>query len=133
MSDAITTIGHLWETDHPYCMTEGCFYSQGHHHEYDSFAEFLDEWADYDEDMNLVFRWDWHKLDADGIADRKEEGDEDFRDTLKIYFIMQRKGYPTSCYIRVTETDEPAVLKYLTPKARHIALLWEPIWQAGAS
>ncbi len=38
-----------------------------------------------------------------------------------------------SVSVKVTEDDEPAILKYLTPKARHIALLWEPIWQGGAA
>lgn len=120
---------HLWEVDHPYYMAEGCFYSNGHHHTYDSFTDFLDEWADYSENMNLVFRWDWNKPNPtyyNSPADIPEH------DELCIYFVMQRKAFTTSCYIKVTEADEPAVLKYLAPKARHIARLWEPIWQAAS-
>lgn len=120
---------HLWEVDHPYYMTEGCFYKNGHHHTYDSFADFLAEWEDYDDDMNLVFRWDWKRP----ILEDFEPGEAPLGDTLSVYFIMQRKGFPTSCDIAITEADEPAVLKYLTPKARKIAQLWEPIWKAGAA
>lgn len=115
---------HLWEIEHPYYMSEGCFYSNGHHHLYESFDDFIEEWGEYDLDMNLVFRWDWRKANPE---------DEREHDELLIFFVMQRKAFTTSCSILVTEEDEPAVLKYLTPRARRIAELWEPIWQAGAA
>lgn len=130
------TPAHLWEVDHPYYMQQGCFYSADHHHEYESFAEFFEEWKTYDDDMNLVFRWDWEAhqpYDEETFKGCEETDHSECTDVLSIFFVMQRKAYTVSCAVKVDQDDEGAVLKYLTPKARKIATLWEPIWQAGAS
>lgn len=129
---------HLWEAQHPYYMTDGCYYapSRDHHFEFDSWTEFLEEREAVDDDMNLVFRWDWQRHTVTDIWSRgycEEPSHEECSDIMHVFFVMQRKAFTTSCAVRVTEDDEPAVLKYLTPKARKIAQLWEPIWQGGAA
>lgn len=53
---------HLWEIDHPYYCNEGNYFasngdlSASH---FKSWADFIEENADADFDMNLVFRFDW--------------------------------------------------------------------------
>ncbi len=120
---------HLWEVDHPYYMNEGSYFASGWHHECYSWAQFIEEYGDLSENLNLVFRWDW----ARHILEECPGPHDECGDRLTVFFILQRKAATMSVSVKVTEDDEPATLKYLTPKARHIALLWEPIWQGGAA
>ena len=119
---------HLWETDHPYYCTEGNYFVPGTrwhevHNEYDSWAEFLEEWGSADEDMNLVFRWDWKRDSGEYL----EEGEEPEPDKLHVYWVLQRKAILRSTVCVVTEADEPAVRAWLAERARTIAAIWEPI------
>ncbi|MDT0306155.1 hypothetical protein RM780_04155 [Streptomyces sp. DSM 44917] len=115
----------LWETDHPYYCTEGNYYARpvdGLHTLYDSWAAFHAEWGDLDPDLNLVFRWDWHRPDPDG--------DEVPPDTLKVFWVLQRKAILRSTECVVTEADEPAVRAWLAERARTVRAIWEPLLDA---
>jgi hypothetical protein len=140
---------HLWEIDHPYYATEGNFYANGMHGTYTSWAEFAQPSKgvsfnvlfmqpedargpnllyDFDDDLNYLWRWDWQRSDP---ADYEYELAEDptFEppgDRLLLFFMQQRKARCNSAEIKVTEADEPAVREWLTAKARHVALTWEP-------
>lgn len=48
----------LWETDHPYYMNEGCYFSNECHHEYECWSDFTDDWGDANMDYNWIIRWD---------------------------------------------------------------------------
>lgn len=117
----------LWESDHPYYCTEGNYYarpSEGLHTEYESWQDFYDEWGGTDEDMNLVFRWDWQRADP---SDYEPYGEAVPPDTLAVFWVLQRKAVLRSTLCVVTEADEPAIREWLTERARTVAAIWAPL------
>lgn len=116
----------LWDVDHPYYCAEGNYYarpSEGLHTRYDSWALFIEDWGSTDPDMNLVFRWDWRRADPADYSN----GEEMPADTLRVFWVLQRKAILRSTECTVTEDDEPAVRKWLTERARTIAAIWAPL------
>ena len=112
---------HLWETDHPYYMTEGCFYTNDAHTECESFAAFLDEMGDADEDYNWLIRWDWivgKGEDENGVSDGEHQ--------LRLQFLAQRKAYPFSFFVKVVPDEEPVIIEYLTKYWEYMKKMWEP-------
>jgi hypothetical protein len=99
-------------------MTDGCYFAKDHHANYESFDDYLSEWQNADEDMNLIFRFDWKQPDAEARIDYHR---------LLIYYIMQRKAYPYSVRIKVTPDDEPRARKFLGEKWQHMKKLWTPL------
>lgn len=117
---------HLWEIDHPYYCSTGCYFtSEPCHSEYGSWQEFIEEWGEADEDYNLVFRFDWSEEDPDSYPVKSTYNYRNGR--LKIHFFMQRKAYPMSTETQVCRADEPAVREYLQKKFNHLKKLWEPL------
>lgn len=115
---------HLWEIDHPYYCAEGNYWASDAetHFKVESWAEFIDAYGHLDQDMNAVFRWDWKRADPSDY-----EPDEDVPgDALHVYWIGQRKASMWSTECPVAEADEPAVRAWLTLRAAHMRLLWEP-------
>ncbi len=109
---------HLWEHDHSYYCSEGCYYVPGTqwsdvHADWESWQDFLEDWGNVDPDYNLLFRWDW---------DRYEDSED-----LKLFFYMQRKAKPFSHTIKVTEDDEDSVRTWLIERAEHMRKLWSPL------
>jgi hypothetical protein len=130
----------LWEFDHPYYCSESNFYSRDCHNSYSSWESFVESEGDNDFDMNLVFRWDWKAdeyFDEDTIDARREYasrfGDRDHAWTLSVFWILQRKGIFRCTEVKVCKANEPAVRDWLTRRAEHMKLLWEPLIQASAS
>jgi hypothetical protein len=121
---------HLWEIDHPYYCEQGNYYARpGEAHEdYGSWAEFFEEEGALDADLNLLFRWDWHRPDPADV----ESGDAEPGDELHLFYVSQRKAVLRSVAVRVTEDDEPAVREWLTGKAAHITRLWAPFMLVSA-
>ena len=104
---------HLWETKHDYYCNDENYHSSGQN-EYQSWADFIEEWRTSEFHSNLVFRWDWKK-------------DGDISD-LHIYFMLQRKGVFLPCLIHsMRDEDEPAVVQFLRPRFTYLKKLWEPI------
>ena len=125
---------HLWEIDHPYYCNEGCFYTPGTrfhevHQEIASWADFMDSWADADEDYNFLFRWDWKRSDpADYEWEREENPAFELPgDTLQLFYMLQRKAKPMSVFVKVNEEDEAAVTEFLRGKAEYMRKIWEPL------
>jgi hypothetical protein len=119
---------HLWDTNHPYYCEHGNYFvgrERWHevHEEFDSWADFYGAWGNSDEDMNLVFRWDWNVPDP---ADYEDE-DEMPTQTLNVYWVLQRKAILRSTTCIVTPDDEPAVRAWLTERAKTIRAIWAPI------
>lgn len=104
---------HLWEVDHDYYCSDSNYYSRETDQEYDSWSNFFSEWGNADEDMNLVFRWDWNET---------EYGDE-----LSIFIIGQRRGLFVPITISVDKSDESAVVEWLKPRFLKLKSLWQPL------
>ena len=83
-----------------------------------SWASFAEAEGDADLDYNLVYRWDW---------DAADESDPEDADTLKIYFMGQRKALCRSVDVTVTRADEEAVRAYLFPRWKKLQDLWAPL------
>ncbi len=123
---------HLWEIDHPYYCNEGLYFGTGSSRErvddeWSTFAAFAENYKDSDFDMNLIFRWDWEEPKDD---DEKPifNGDIYYRNgKLKIFWMIQRKGYHRWSTIQVCRADEPAVIEFLKPRWEHMRKLWEGI------
>jgi hypothetical protein len=129
---------HLWEVKHPYYCNEEQYTSSQHNFktifEFESFADFLGEWGDADLDYNLVFRWDWEEEPNDEDEPVPFSGDVyEKNGTLKIFFMMQRKGYHSCTRIKVCRADEPAVIEFLTPRMEALRRLWAPLMQQAPS
>ena len=109
---------HLWEVEHPYYAAEGNYALKDCHETYESWASFAEAEGDADLDYNLVYRWDW---------DAADESDPEDADTLKIYFMGQRKALCRSVDVGVTKADEEAVRAYLMPRWKRLQELWAPL------
>ena len=96
----------IWECKHSYYMTQGQWGEVGHHQNFDSIGEFLDEWRDADLDYNRVHRWDF---------EHNESGEMFF----DVFFVLQRKAKLFSCRVKIKKTDETEK-KYST----FCALIW---------
>lgn len=124
------------QVDHPYYTSESNYFSNECTTTFESWAEYLIEWADYDVDMNLIIRWDWHPTlteladNAKWLAEHPEYADEqeDETPTLQIARLGQRKGKYTVQIVRnVTEADVPAIKAHLLPHFERILENWAPI------
>lgn len=116
---------HLWEIKHPYYCNEGLYFGTGLtgervDDEFSTFTSFVEEYKDADFDYNLVFRWDWQE--------ELFNGDIYYRNgKLKIFWMIQRKGFHRWSTIEVCRADEPAVIEFLKPRWGHMQKLWEGI------
>lgn len=118
---------HLWEVKHDYYCNEGNYYSSDCAFEYKSWHEFLEEMADADFDMNLLFRWDWSEED-DETGEPNFSGDINYRNgKLKLFYMQQRKGRYTYSQVDVCRADEQAVIDFLKPRMEHLINLWQPL------
>ena len=111
----------LYDVEHPYYCTKDHFFSKGKgdyqtHFEAESFDYFLEKCETLDNDWNYLIRWDWKK------AENKGE-----KDTLCLFYYLQRKGYLMTIDVKVTKDDESRVKKFLTEKADYIKLMWCPL------
>jgi hypothetical protein len=106
---------HLWEYEHPLYCEQGNYYKSGLHLRHDSWRQFVDdtEYVTGDRNANLLFRWDWH-----------QDGE---RNSLDLYFILQRKGLNCSHEITVTVDDETEIRAFLEECAETMRATWEPL------
>lgn len=120
---------HLWEIDHPYYCNEGNYFASNgdiSDNHFKSWADFIEENADADFDMNLIFRFDWVEGEDHELA--PFSGDENYRNgILKIFWMGQRKGLYRWSTVQVCRADEAAVIEFLKPRWEHMKLLWEGI------
>lgn len=126
--DDVKAPKHLWEYDHPYYASTNNYRAMPGEclEEYETWAEFIAEHRDDDPEQNLVFRWDWERVDEEAAA-KYFPDEESPGDLLWLFVVHPRRGDYWAICVGVTEKDEPAVLEWLTERARHIAALWEPI------
>lgn len=116
---------HLWEIEHDYYCNQGNYFANDCRDSHGSWAEFMEEYADSDFDMNLVFRFDWYEGDFGGS---EFNGDPNYRNgCLFIFWMGQRNGLYRYSEVQVCRADEPAVIEFLRPRWEHMRKLWEPI------
>lgn len=113
---------HLWEVDHDYYCH--AFETE----EYGSWADYVADIAS-DMDLNLVVRWDWRQNVDDDGAPVGPAG----TGTLRLHFVLQRKGRLSAVAIAVTAEDEAAVREYLAPRLEHLQKLWAPLTERPMS
>ncbi|MCP4541227.1 MAG: hypothetical protein GY832_29190, partial [Chloroflexi bacterium] len=93
-----------------------------------SWHDFLMEFGDCDEDMNLLFRWDW--VEGADWELPEYSGDDNYRNgLLYIFWMQQSKGKYTWSIVEVCRADEDAVIEYLKPRLAHLLTLWEGVAQ----
>lgn len=113
----------LWQIDHPYygpdTNTNQC----------SSFAELRSLVDDLDEDMNLVYRWDWKDWSQPQFDRLFLEGEDRGGQEFAVFMILPRKSMLICFTCPVAHEDEPAVLEWLRGRRVLGALrtLWEPI------
>jgi hypothetical protein len=60
-------MSHLWEAKHSYYCNQGNYFAREFSDgseiggEFETWADFIEEFGDADMDFNLLFRWDWHE------------------------------------------------------------------------
>lgn len=117
----------LWESDHPYYCTGGCFFTNDGRcwMEHDSWADFMEDgMGQSDHDYNMLMRWDWHEGEEHDIPDGAAE--------LKLFFFLQRKAYPVSVTVKVNRAEEPQIREWLAKRWEHTKRLWAPFSDAVA-
>lgn len=106
--------------DHPYYCSDSNYYSREAGAEWETMAEFLDEFEDADEDMNLVFRWD--------LGTRTDSGEDHGRYDASVFLMHQRKGLFSPHYIKhVNESEAERFKAYLEKHWKRLKEIWEPI------
>jgi hypothetical protein len=126
----------LWEVKHPfYCTEGGYFWNQTDRktiHAFGSWAEFLADMGNSDEDMNFLFRWDWSETDSE-TDEPTFNGDVYYRNgELKLFFMIQRKGFHSTHLVEVCRADEPAVRAWLQLRLDYLMRVWAPLTASGA-
>lgn len=116
-----SVMAHLWETEHPYY---GSSYINDRYASFEELREFVEL---LDDDLNVVYRWDWYVYDTDSDEQTAEGGHNE--QTFKVHIIMPRvdKIFSLSCPITKEQENEvrqwlqgPRVLGYLRR-------IWAPI------
>lgn len=120
---------HLWEEKHPY----RCEQPSDSFYEYESWEDFYRVWGESDEDLNLLFRWDWSIEDARGnpMAPSSDKFEKD--GVLRLFWVMQRKGRLSASEVWVCQEDEEEVRQWLHKRWSHMVRLWWPVPPEGAA
>jgi len=114
-----TEAPHLWEMAHPYHCNEENYFRGGCHAEFGSWSDFLEDQGDMDEDMNLVFRFDWRAAGSDW-----NPGTED---KIDLFIMGQRKGLYRTVSVYVKRSEEPKIRQWLRDRFTHLLKLWTPL------
>lgn len=124
---------HLWEAEHPYYCSDSNYYAPGgdrphgepaHDHvEVESWSAF--QWKDSDPDLNLLFRWDWS-------APADYEGEDLPRETLVLFWMLQRKGRFMVTSMPIRRDEEPEVRAWIAERWKTIQALWAPVAEVSS-
>lgn len=119
---------HLWETNHPFYGPDG---SEVNH--YKSWADFMEALGDEDDDMNVLFRWDWPGEDLAYCPPRPIIIPDDYYRgyTLRLFYLLPRWSRIVENVVDVCRADEPAVRAFLKRKFAYIGRLWDGITEAS--
>ena len=102
--------------DHDYYASGTNYYDNDATQNYQTWADFLEEYKDCDIDMNLVYRWD---------IDKRDKSDRYY---MQIIVIAQRKGIYVPIQIQyVDETDVVSIVEFMKPHFEKLLKLWTPL------
>ena len=103
---------------HDYYCHDSNYFSKDAAQDFETWAEFYNEYHDADIDMNLIFRWDIFK----------EDGNHHY--SMKVYIMGQRKGIFTPIRIDYVHDDNFEQIKsLLQPHFDKLQNLWQPFSQ----
>ena len=103
---------------HPYYCSGSNYYSNEAGASWETMTDFLAEFEDADEDMNLVFRWDIRQRDDDNPG----------RYYAEVFMMHQRKGIFSPHHIKHINEDEAARFRaYLEKHWATLKAMWEPL------
>lgn len=119
----VTETPRLWQVDHPY------YGADGYETSYDSFAELRAAVDAMDEDMNVVYRWDWNDYREPHHDDLFLDGEHRDKQEFKVHWLMPRKSSFGSFTCRIRHEDENEVVEWLRgPRcAGYLRTMWAPI------
>lgn len=114
---------HLWEYDHPY------YGADGYSNKLESFADLRASVDGADEDMNLVYRFDWEDDSQPHRDDCFLDGEDRSGQRLTIHALMPRKSQFITWTCPISHDQEHEVIEWLRgPRiAGHLRKLWAPI------
>ncbi len=114
---------HLWEIDHPYYATDGTITDE------DSFAALKATVDGSDEDMNLVYRWDWFDASQPIHDDLHIDGEDRSTEKFSVHMLLPRKGRFWTVTCPIEKHQEFEVIEWLSgPRCLgHLRRLWEPV------
>lgn len=117
----------LWEIDHPYYGADG-----GGTEEWGSFADLREHVDGLDEDMNHIYRWDWHDYAQPQHDDLFLDGEDRSRQVLRLFVILPRKSKCVEWCCPVTHEQEAEVQEWLSgPRVLgSLRALWAPLLDA---
>lgn len=101
---------------HDYYASGNNYYSNDAVGKYDTWADFYEEFAEADVDMNLVYRWDIHEREKAG------------RFYMQVVIINQRKGIYLPIHINyVDDKDVPQIIEFMKPHFDKLLSIWQPL------
>lgn len=101
--------------DHPYYSSSQNYYSNEPDFDAETMTEFLDAAEQWDVDLNLMYRWDFHKRENGTVH-------------AEAFFILQRKGIYKPCKIDSVSEDEAVRFEKFAKKHwEKLKEIWQPI------
>lgn len=116
-------MSHLWEIKHPY------YGAAGYETKVDSFAELQAVVDQHDEDMNVVYRWDWADYSQPHYDEYFDDGEGRSKEVFQVFVLMPRKAGFWSVECPITKAQEQEVLEWLRgPRVMgYLKTLWSPL------
>lgn len=118
----IKTLSQLHEiaVTHPYYCAPNNYYSNESSETFNTWNDFMNEWGDADEDMNMVFRWDVSLKDDEKPSNGYQ---------MNVFYMLQRKGnfYPVTINY-ISEADLPQILEMITKWGEYMKKVWAPVF-----
>lgn len=102
--------------EHDYYASGSNYYSNEASQNYNTWADFYEEFHDADIDMNLVYRWDIY------------ERENSKRYYMEVFIIGQRKGkYIPIMIDYVDDKDIETIIPFMQKHWEKLQSIWEPI------
>lgn len=104
------------ETEHDYYCSDENYFKGDTKNTYNSWNEFKESNFYLSEDFNLLFRYDICQFYYEDVVHIK---------TLKLYFVLQRKGFFVPAHVYIKEKDLPEIEKFLNDRFEYLKKLWQ--------
>lgn len=114
---------HLWEIRHPYHAADG------REERVDSFTALKSIVDRADDDLNMVYRWDWFDAAQPIHNDPYVDGEDRSTEELSVHLLTPRKSGFWTITCPIAKHQEFEVLEWLSgPRCfGYLRRLWEPV------